>query len=127
MSPDDRAARRRQLAQLRKQAATCRNCDLWKRGTQTVFGAGDVGAPVMVVGEQPGDQEDKAGEPFVGPAGSLLRAVLEEAGLDPDSVYFTHPSSILRAPDSASRAAARRQFLDDWKQIVKALKRSRRT
>src|SRR4051812_38107324 len=90
MSPDDRAARQGRLEALRRKARSCRNCDLWKRGTQTVFGAGDVDAPIMVVGEQPGDQEDVAGEPFVGPAGRLLRDVLEEAGIDPDRVFFTN-------------------------------------
>ena len=80
----------RKLNALRKQAAGCRRCDLWKRGTQTVFGEGPSGARVMLVGEQPGDQEDLAGEPFVGPAGQLLRASLVEAGLDPAEVYLTN-------------------------------------
>ena len=197
----------RKLAALRKQAAGCRRCDLWKRGTQTVFGDGPPGARVMLVGEQPGDQEDLAGEPFVGPAGQLLRASLVEAGLDPEEVYLTnavkhfkweprgkrrihekpnreevlacrmwlneeietvkpqmivalgataagtllgsaakvtrdrgkffdstlaplvtltvHPSSILRAPDSAARQLAREQFVDDLKSIARKLKRSK--
>jgi uracil-DNA glycosylase family protein len=85
-----KAASPRKLNALRKQAAGCRRCDLWKRGTQTVFGEGPSGARVMLVGEQPGDQEDLAGEPFVGPAGQLLRASLVEAGLDPAEVYLTN-------------------------------------
>jgi DNA polymerase len=71
-------------------ARQCRNCDLWRTGTQTVYGAGPVGARLMLVGEQPGDQEDLAGEPFVGPAGRLLREALEEAGIDPADVYLTN-------------------------------------
>jgi uracil-DNA glycosylase family protein len=84
------SAARRKLNALRKQAAGCQRCDLWKRGTQTVFGEGPPRARVMMVGEQPGDQEDLAGEPFVGPAGQLLRASLVEAGLDPAEVYLTN-------------------------------------
>jgi uracil-DNA glycosylase len=197
----------RKLSTLRKKAAGCRRCDLWKRGTQTVFGEGPPGARVMLVGEQPGDQEDLAGEPFVGPAGQLLRESLIEAGLDPAEVYLTnavkhfkweprgkrrihekpnreevlacrmwlneeieavkpqmivalgataagtllgsaakvtrdrgkffdstlaplvtltvHPSSILRAPDSAARKLARDQFVADLKSIVSKLMRSK--
>jgi DNA polymerase len=197
----------RRLQALRRRAAGCRRCDLWKRGTQTVFGEGPSGARVMLVGEQPGDQEDLAGEPFVGPAGQLLRESLIEAGLDPAEVYLTnavkhfkweprgkrrihekpnreevmacrlwldeeietvrpqmivalgataaatllgtsakvtrdrgkffestlaplvtltvHPSSILRAPDSAARALARSQFVGDLKSIARKLKRTR--
>jgi DNA polymerase len=197
----------RKLSALRKQAAGCRRCDLWKRGTQTVFGEGPPGARVMLVGEQPGDQEDLAGEPFVGPAGQLLRESLVEAGLDPAEVYLTnavkhfkweprgkrrihekpnreevlacrmwlneeietvkphlivalgataagtllgsaakvtrdrgkffdstlaplvtltvHPSSILRAPDSAARKLAREQFVADLKSIARKLKHAK--
>ena len=78
------------LSSLRKQAEGCRRCDLWKRGTQTVFGEGAAGARLMLVGEQQGDQEDLEGEPFVGPAGQLLRAALAEAGLDAVEVYLTN-------------------------------------
>ena len=85
-----RPASSRKLAALRKKATGCQRCDLWKRGTQTVFGEGPSGARVMLVGEQPGDQEDLAGEPFVGPAGQLLREALIEAGLDPEEVYLTN-------------------------------------
>ena len=83
-------ARRKKLAQIRDKAAVCRRCDLWKRGTQTVFGEGPANARLMLVGEQPGDQEDLAGEPFVGPAGQLLRESLVEAGLDPAEVFLTN-------------------------------------
>jgi len=198
-------AKPRALTALRKAAGGCRRCDLWKRATQTVFGEGPSDARLMLVGEQPGDQEDLAGEPFVGPAGQLLRDALSEAGLDPAEVYLTnavkhfkweprgkrriherpnreevlacrlwlddeiaaikpaiivalgataagtllgsapkvtrdrgkfflstlaplvtltvHPSSILRAPDSASRQEARRQFVKDLKAIARKLNR----
>ena len=198
-------AKKRQLTLAREKAERCRRCDLWKRATQTVFGEGPTNARLMLVGEQPGDQEDIAGEPFVGPAGQLLRAALEEAGLDPAEVFLTnavkhfkwkpqgkrrihekpnreqvlacrlwldeeiesvqpamivalgataastllgsaakvtrdrgkffpstlaplvsltvHPSSILRAPDSAARARARREFVRDLKNFARKLKR----
>jgi uracil-DNA glycosylase family protein len=82
--------RERALDKLRQRAARCRNCDLWKRGTQTVFGSGPATARLMLVGEQPGDVEDVAGEPFVGPAGRLLREALIEAGADPAQMYLTN-------------------------------------
>jgi uracil-DNA glycosylase family protein len=198
-------AKKKQLALAREKAESCRRCDLWKRATQTVFGEGPTNARLMLVGEQPGDQEDIAGEPFVGPAGQLLRACLEEAGLDPAEVFLTnavkhfkwkpqgkrrihdkpnreqvlacrlwldeeiesvqpamivalgataastllgsaakvtrdrgkffpstlaphvsltvHPSSILRAPDSAARAQARKEFVRDLKTFARKLKR----
>ena len=198
-------AKQRSLTALRKAARGCRRCDLWKRGTQTVFGEGPSDARLMLVGEQPGDQEDLAGEPFVGPAGQLLRDALSEAGLNPAEVYLTnavkhfkweprgkrriherpnreevlacrmwldeeiaalkpaiivalgataagallgstakvtrdrgkffpstlaplvtltvHPSSILRAPDSAKRKEARQQFVKDLKAIARKLNR----
>ena len=81
---------RRNLTSLRKAAADCRACPLWQTGTQTVFGEGRARAEVMLVGEQPGDQEDKAGKPFVGPAGRLLDRGLEEAGIDRGSAYVTN-------------------------------------
>ena len=68
----------------------CRGCDLYKNATQAVFGAGPRGARVMFVGEQPGDQEDKEGAPFVGPAGALLDKALEDAGIARDDVYVTN-------------------------------------
>lgn len=71
-------------------AADCKACDLYERATQTVFGAGDLRAAVMLVGEQPGDQEDRLGQPFVGPAGRLLDEALERAGIDRSRVYITN-------------------------------------
>jgi DNA polymerase len=193
------------LSRLRQEAAECRRCPLWKRATQTVFGAGAAKARFMFVGEQPGDVEDQKGEPFVGPAGQLLRAALEEAGIDLADVYLTnavkhfkwtprgkrriherpnreeilacrvwldqevavvrpraivalgataasvvvgaevrvtrdrarlfpsalakfvtltvHPSSILRAPDSAARAVARGEFVSDLRSIARMVNR----
>ena len=84
------AARRRRLDRLKARARACQQCDLFARATQTVFGDGPADARLMLVGEQPGDQEDREGEPFVGPAGRLLREALVEAGLDPAAVYFTN-------------------------------------
>ncbi len=78
------------LDDLRKDAADCRRCDLWRRGTQTVFGEGDPKAVLMLVGEQPGDKEDLAGHPFVGSAGALLRAALAEAGVPIEACYLTN-------------------------------------
>lgn len=78
------------LEELRAAAARCRACDLWKNASQTVFGEGSSDAKVMFVGEQPGDREDRAGKPFVGPAGMLLDRALEEAGIDRDQVYVTN-------------------------------------
>jgi len=80
----------RSLAALRKAAAGCRGCHLWEIGTQTVFGEGARTARLMFVGEQPGDQEDRAGKPFVGPAGRLLDEALEEAGIDRADTYVTN-------------------------------------
>jgi uracil-DNA glycosylase family protein len=78
------------LSSLRTAAAGCTACPLYKCGTQTVFGEGRTSATLMLVGEQPGDQEDRAGRPFVGPAGHLLDRVLEEAGIDRADVYVTN-------------------------------------
>jgi DNA polymerase len=78
------------LEEAREAARGCRACDLWRRGTQTVFGAGTQRARALLVGEQPGDQEDLAGEPFVGPAGRLLDEALAEAGIDRSSAYVTN-------------------------------------
>jgi len=194
-----------ELDRAREAADTCRRCDLWKRATQTVFGEGPAKARLMFVGEQPGDVEDREGEPFVGPAGRLLREALAEAGIDVRSAYLTnavkhfkwtergkrrihekpnreeilacrhwldaeiaaikpvvlvalgaiaasviagsgarvlrdrgkpvdsplarfvtmtvHPSSILRAPDAAARAAARKAFVKDLRAIAARLKK----
>ena len=83
-------ARTGQLARLAADAAGCTACDLYRNATQTVFGRGPASARVLLVGEQPGDQEDKAGEPFVGPAGRILDQALADAGLRRDDVYLTN-------------------------------------
>ena len=77
-------------AKLAAAAASCRACDLWRTGTQTVFGEGSRDAEVMMVGEQPGDREDLEGRPFVGPAGRVLDRALEQVGIDRDLVYVTN-------------------------------------
>lgn len=78
------------LAALRRAAAGCRRCDLWREASQTVFGVGPARARLMVIGEQPGDREDQVGQPFVGPAGELLRTLMTQAGLDPATIYLTN-------------------------------------
>ena len=78
------------LTMLRQEARKCQACDLWANATQTVFGAGSPHARVMLVGEQPGDEEDKKGLPFIGPAGRLLDRALEAAGVDRGEVYITN-------------------------------------
>ncbi|MBZ9922862.1 UdgX family uracil-DNA binding protein, partial [Mesorhizobium sp. BR1-1-7] len=78
------------IAELREAAKGCRRCPLWRDATQTVFGEGPDGAKVIFVGEQPGDQEDLAGAPFVGPAGRVLDAILDDAGVDRQKVYVTN-------------------------------------
>jgi DNA polymerase len=78
------------LPALRRAAAGCRGCHLWRVGTQTVFGEGVRSVEMMFVGEQPGDQEDRAGHPFVGPSGRLLDSALERAGLDRPEAYVTN-------------------------------------
>ena len=78
------------LATLKSAAKSCTACHLYKHATQTVFGEGAKGATLMLLGEQPGDQEDLAGKPFVGPAGRILDRALEEAGIDRDWVYVTN-------------------------------------
>ena len=78
------------LKELREEARSCQDCPLWANATQTVFGAGDPHARVMLVGEQPGDEEDKKGLPFVGPAGRLLDRALEAAGVERAHLYVTN-------------------------------------
>ena len=78
------------LSKLREAAAGCTACDLYKTGTQTVFGEGQPSSLIMLIGEQPGDKEDLAGRPFVGPAGALLDKSLQEAGIDRSKVYVTN-------------------------------------
>ena len=110
-------------------ATRCRACDLWKTGTQTVFGQGPRDARLMFIGEQPGDAEDKQGEPFVGPAGRLLDEALEAAGIDRTSVYVTNavkhfkwrPKGKRRIHEkpSAGEIAACRPWLDTEIELVK--------
>ena len=85
-----RANRASTLERLREEAAGCRDCPLWEHATQTVFGEGDAHAKMMLVGEQPGDAEDRAGHPFIGPAGRILDAALADAGIDRDATYVTN-------------------------------------
>jgi uracil-DNA glycosylase len=75
---------------IRTAASRCRACDLWARATQTVFGAGPVPAPLMLVGEQPGDREDLDGTPFVGPAGRILGEAMDDAGIDRERTFVTN-------------------------------------
>ena len=106
------------LEGLQKAAATCQACELWRSATQTVFGDGEVHAEVMLIGEQPGDQEDLAGKPFVGPAGQVLAQALAEVGIDRQKAYVTNvvkhfkwiPKGRLRlhqAPNAQEIAACR--------------------
>jgi DNA polymerase len=78
------------LADLRDAAQSCTGCPLYRDTTQTVFGEGPADATLVLVGEQPGDQEDRQGHPFVGPAGAVLKECLDEAGLDPSTLYVTN-------------------------------------
>ncbi|MGE0315680.1 MAG: UdgX family uracil-DNA binding protein [Lautropia sp.] len=91
------------LERLAIEARRCRRCPLWEHATQTVFGEGPADAALMLVGEQPGDREDLAGRPFVGPAGSLLRQALIEAGLDVDALYLTNAVKHFRFRVSGKR------------------------
>jgi uracil-DNA glycosylase family protein len=110
------------LTTLREAAAGCRGCPLWEKGTQTVFGEGRRAAEVMFVGEQPGDQEDRAGKPFVGPAGRVLDRALEEVGIDRSLTYVTNAvkhfkweprgKRRIHAKPSWSELAACRPWLD---------------
>jgi uracil-DNA glycosylase len=88
VTPSSRSAAH--LDTLREQARKCRDCPLWENATQTVFGEGSPHAKLMLVGEQPGDKEDLAGRPFVGPAGQMLDRALEEAGIDRKTTYVTN-------------------------------------
>jgi uracil-DNA glycosylase len=117
------------LPKARAAAAKCRGCDLWRKATQTVFGAGPSDADVMLVGEQPGHEEDLAGEPFVGPAGRLLARALEQAGIARDRVYVTNVvkhfkweprgKRRIHAKPAAAEVAACRPWLDTELSLVK--------
>jgi DNA polymerase len=91
------------LDQLAAAAATCRGCPLWKAATQTVFGEGDPAAALALVGEQPGDQEDRKGHPFVGPAGRVLWSVLGDAGVARGDVYVTNAVKHFKHEDRGKR------------------------
>ncbi|MFL5981624.1 MAG: UdgX family uracil-DNA binding protein [Gaiellaceae bacterium] len=117
------------LPALREAAAGCRGCHLWQVGTQTVFGEGARKAEAMFVGEQPGDHEDRAGQPFVGPAGRLLDEALEAAGIDRTSVYVTNAvkhfkwtargKRRIHQKPNASEVAACRPWLEAELDVVK--------
>jgi uracil-DNA glycosylase family protein len=91
------------LTGIRRAAAACRGCELWEDATQVVVSTGPRSAGLMVVGEQPGDQEDRAGEPFVGPAGRLLDRALADAGIDRDEIYLTNAVKHFRHVDRGKR------------------------
>jgi uracil-DNA glycosylase family protein len=119
----------RALKRLAAEAETCRRCPLYKNATQTVFGEGPADACLMLVGEQPGDQEDLAGHPFVGPAGKVLDAALEAAGIDRADIYLTNAVKhfkneprgkrrLHKKPDT-SEIDACRWWLDNERAIVR--------
>jgi DNA polymerase len=91
------------LAETRRAAAACRACDLWRIATQTVFGEGVKEAELMLIGEQPGDKEDRAGRPFVGPAGQLLDAALADAGIDRKKAYVTNAVKHFKSEERGKR------------------------
>jgi uracil-DNA glycosylase family protein len=88
---------------LRLAAASCHGCELWEPATQVVFSAGNPHAPLVLVGEQPGDQEDRQGIPFVGPAGKILQQALTEAGIEIDQVYVTNAVKHFRFTERGKR------------------------
>jgi len=117
------------LTSLRKAAADCRGCELWRTATQTVFGEGAKRSEVMLVGEQPGDREDREGRPFVGPAGRLLDEALDEAGIDRTRAYVTNVvkhfkwqargKRRIHAKPAWSEIAACRPWLDAELEVVR--------
>ena len=124
-------AGRNTLATLAEAASGCQGCDLYRSATQTVFGRGPASATVMLVGEQPGDQEDRAGRPFVGPAGKILDDALEEAGIDRTKAYVTNavkhfkfvpaergPRRIHKTPGSAEIVACRPWLLAEMSVVA---------
>jgi DNA polymerase len=103
------------LNSLREAAVGCRACPLWQTGTQTVFGEGPSNAELMLVGEQPGDQEDLQGRPFVGPAGKLLDRGLEEAGIDRSTVYL---ANVVKHFKWTARGKRRIHAKPNWSEIA---------
>ena len=97
------------LTGLRRASQRCRGCELWERGTQTVFGEGPSTAHVMLVGEQPGDREDIEGRPFVGPAGRLLERALDDAGIARDDVYVTNAVKHFRCEEQRGKKRIHRK------------------
>src|SRR4249920_2380551 len=97
----------RALEQLAKEASPCTRCPLYKNATQTVFGEGPADAALMLVGEQPGDQEDITGRPFVGPAGKVLDRALESAGIERSAVYITNAVKHFKNSRAASGASTK--------------------
>jgi uracil-DNA glycosylase family protein len=113
----------RSIAALREEAQHCRACPLWRNATQAVFGEGRVTARIVLIGEQPGDREDIAGKPFVGPAGKLLDRALEQAGVQRDATYVTNAVKhfkfeprgkrrIHKKPNEQEIAACQHEWLD---------------
>jgi uracil-DNA glycosylase len=117
------------LKKLREAACSCKACPLWETGTQTVFGEGSQSAEIVFVGEQPGDEEDKSGRPFVGPAGRLLDKALAEAGIDRKLAYVTNVvkhfkwqprgKRRLHQKPNAAEVAACRPWLDAELELLK--------
>jgi len=103
------------LPKLREAAASCTACDLWRSGTQTVFGEGRREAEVMFVGEQPGDREDREGKPFVGPAGRLLDQAMDEAGIDRTKAYVTN---VVKHFKWTARGKRRIHAKPNWSEIA---------
>jgi uracil-DNA glycosylase len=106
---------RSKLDELRQQAARCTACDLYKTGTQVVFGEGPEDAEAMFVGEQPGDQEDKLGRPFVGPAGKLLDKALADAGIDRQQVFL---SNVVKHFKWVARGKRRIHQKPNWSEVA---------
>jgi uracil-DNA glycosylase len=123
-----RVPARLSIPSLRRAAQVCRACDLWRRATQTVFGEGRPHADVMLIGEQPGNDEDLAGRPFVGPAGRILAQALEKAGIDRSRTYITNVvkhfkwelrgKRRIHAKPNATEIAACRPWLDAELKVV---------
>ena len=103
------------LPALQAAAANCRGCELYRDATQTVFGQGSARARIMLVGETPGDQEDKQGQPFVGPAGKLLREALSEAGLAAGETYLTNAVKHFRFEERGQRRLHKKPR---WREIT---------
>jgi uracil-DNA glycosylase family protein len=113
VSAEEFVPERKTLTSLREAAATCRGCSLYRNATQTVFGEGPATAEVVLVGEQPGDQEDRAGRPFVGPAGKMLDRALADAGIDRRKVFITNVVKHFKFERRGKRRIHRRPAADE--------------